>query len=107
MYTVTNTLLLWWLQVIQHSDQVFRPSNGGVPNSANEDAPDQRRLDDSVSLSRHAGSLSPTTKGKVGELEAMLSVDLSHPNIVQTYKTATRPLQVGPTPFLHTTIFRK
>ena len=38
------------------------------------------------------GAMSPASTMK-GALEAMHSVDLSHPNVVQTYKSTQRPTQ--------------
>ena len=78
------------LQVIQHTQQLSpdsAPSVGVASSDVISGEPGQ-------TLTRGAGSLSPQTRGKAGELEGMLSRDLSHPNIVQTYKSVVRPMAV-------------
>ena len=78
------------LQVIQHTQQLSPDS----PASLGAASSDVIAGDQGQTLTRGAGSLSPQTRGKAGELEGMLSRDLSHPNIVQTYKSVVRPMAV-------------
>eukprot|EP00891_Asterochloris_glomerata_P001527 jgi/Astpho2/1527/Aster-05401 len=76
------------VKVIQHTQQLSPDS----PASLGAASSDVIAGDQGQTLTRGAGSLSPQTRGKAGELEGMLSRDLSHPNIVQTYKSVVRPM---------------
>ncbi len=70
------------MQVIQSLTNTYTPKNGhGSGNS-------------------YEGGVQRVASTVAGSIEAMLSVDLAHPNIVQTFKSTSRPMLVSLLHFL-------
>ena len=83
------------LQIIQHSGPLPVSEDNGAAKPVLSRKPEWQPPDLSAITPRSKNSTRPQHQ-EAGNVEGILTLQLSHPNVVQTYKAATRPLQVSP-----------
>ncbi len=81
------------LQIIQHSGPLPVSEVGTDMKPVLSRRPERQVSDLTTLRSRSRNSTRPQHL-EVGNVEGILTLQLSHPNVVQTFKAATRPLQV-------------
>ncbi len=81
------------LQIIQHSGPLPVSEVGTDVKSVLSRRPERQVSDLTTLRSRSRNSTKPQHL-EAGNVEGILTLQLSHPNVVQTFKAATRPLQV-------------
>ena len=89
--------LLMVLQIIQHSGPLpVSEDNGAAKPVLSRKA--EWQLPDLTAVPPRSRNSTRPQHQEAGNVEGILTLQLSHPNVVQTYKAATRPLQVSPPP---------
>ena len=81
------------LQIIQHSGPLPVSEVGTDMKPVLSRRPERQVSDLTTLRSRSRNSTKPQHL-EAGNVEGILTLQLSHPNVVQTFKAATRPLQV-------------
>ena len=81
------------LQIIQHSGPLPVLEGGSDSKPVLSRRPERQVSDITMLRSRSKNSSRPQHQ-EAGNVEGILTLQLSHPNVVQTFKAATRPLQV-------------
>ena len=87
------------LQIFQHTGPLPASEDGGGEQKPLLWKPQDRVSDDGTLLRSSRQSRTSRNKPQRMErnnVEGVLTLQLSHPNVVQTFKAATRPLQVDP-----------
>ena len=83
------------LQIIQHSGPLpVSEDNGATKPVLSRKA--ESPLSDLAAVPPRSRNSTRPQHQEAGNVEGILTLQLSHPNVVQTYKAATRPLQVFP-----------
>ena len=84
------------LQIIQHYGPLPVSEVGGANTQPVLSGKPERQVSD-LSAMRPKNSKNTQLPQHMGpdNVEGILTLQLSHPNVVQTFKAATRPLQVG------------
>lgn len=94
----TCVLCMPYVQIIQHTGPLPESEDGG-DQKALLWKPQDKGSDDASTLksSRHSrNSRNKPQRMERNNVESIRTLQLSHPNVIQTFKAAMRPLQVSP-----------